>query len=591
MLAVELAGMIQALAPEVSPDAIETAVSAWLEAHPEATTTVEDGSITEEKLAQDVAAILSGLESDTASLLEAIESKPEQKDSTATGVDLDVSDEDGNVVLRIADGNVRTKNFISDNGIYESQFNYDNTAGTETITHFFPKGTRLAFHLTNHNDRARDGIKSDKVTYKYTDASGSSHTLGQAYGYNFPEYVLDNDAVSVSVQYGAGLNWSTDTVLSFKVYSIGSIPRQPNILEVGTGKKYTSIRTAVEYARQYADELNRYEIRIDPGTYDIMSYYTAEEIAEEGFIGLMISNGISLVGMGHRSEVILTATMSTSDYTVTQRNYVSTLNIKGNTALKNMTIKAENIRYAVHDDLSMMAHQNNTHIFDCVTFEGKNLTSSNDSDLSYGAGGADLKKLFFYNCDFSDGLTLHTTTGLQHEYTAYFINCRSRMMQFGDYDSEIPTHVYLENCSVAKIRLGTSGSHDQYMLVEGAGTNGVMISSPSGYVYALDGVHKFAGSNVSAGKGVKLNSAMDAVSAADSLASLYGISIGVLDGVTYVQTEGWLNSNTLGLSNLSVGDYLTINTSTGAVEVGTASNAIAQVKHVDSDSVAYAKLI
>ena len=72
MLAVELAGMIQALVPDASPEAIETAVSAWLEAHPEATTTVEDGSITEEKLAADVAAILSGLESDTASLLEAI---------------------------------------------------------------------------------------------------------------------------------------------------------------------------------------------------------------------------------------------------------------------------------------------------------------------------------------------------------------------------------------------------------------------------------------------------------------------------------------------------------------------------------------
>ena len=582
---------IKGLAPKTDPAAIEQAVDDYLDAHPEATTTVQDGSITEAKLASDVKEILDGLEDDTASLLEAIAPIAPLQNSTATGVDLDVSDEDGNVVLRIADGNVRTKNFISDNGIYESQFEYDNTAGTETITHFFPKGTRLAFHLTNHNDRARDGIRSDKVTYKYTEPGGTVHTLGQAYGYNFPEFVLDKDAASVSVQYGAGLNWSTDTVLSFKVYSIGSIPRQPNILTVGTGKDFTSIRSAVEYALQYADEINRFEIRIDPGTYDIMSYYTAEEIAEEGFIGLMISNGISLVGMGHRSEVILTATMSTSDYTTQKRNYVSTLNIKGNTALKNMTIKAENIRYAVHDDLSMMAHQNNTHIFDCVTFVGKNLTSSNDSDLSYGAGGADMKKLFFYNCDFSDGLTLHTTTGLQHEYTAYFINCRSRMMQFGDYDSEIPTHVYLENCSVAKIRLGTSGSHDQYMLVEGAGTNGVMISSPSGYVYALDGVHKFAGSNVTAGKAVKLSADMKTVSATDSLNSLYGISIGVLDGVTYVQTEGWLNSNTLGLSNLSVGDYLTVNTSTGAVEVGTASNAIAQVKHVDSDSVAYAKLI
>ena len=567
------------------PSVIAGAVDDYLEEHPEATAPIDDTAgegDTGKIWSADKTATVTG------ELLSAI---TPVENSTATGVDLDVSDENGNVVLRIADGNIRTKNFISDNGIYESQFEYDNTAGTETITHFFPKGSRLAFHLTNAEDRERDGIVGNTITYKYTTPSGSTYTLGTAYGFNFPEYVLPNDAASVSVQYGTGLNFGSNATLSFKVYSIGSIPRQPNIITVGTGKDYTSLRAAVEYARQYADELNRYEIRIDAGTYDIMSYYTAEEIATEGFIGLMVSNGISLVGMGQRSEVILTATLSTSDYNETKRNYVSTLNIRGNTGIRNMTIKAENIRYAVHDDSSMFSDQNDTHIFDCVTFVGKNLTSSNDSDLSYGAGGANLKKLFFYNCDFSDALTLHTSDNMYHEYTAYFINCRARMMQFGDYNSGIPAHVYLKNCSVAKVKIGTSGSHDQYLLIEGEGTNGAMIASPEGYVYALDGVHKFAGSNVSAGVAVKLSSNMSAVQAATDLDEVYGVSIGVLNGVTYVQTEGWLNSNTLGLTSLSVGDYLTINTGTGAVEVGTASNAIAQVKHVDSDSVAYAKLM
>ncbi len=51
--------LIRKYAPGVSPAAIERAVTDWLDAHPEATTTVEDGSITEEKLAQDVLAQLS----------------------------------------------------------------------------------------------------------------------------------------------------------------------------------------------------------------------------------------------------------------------------------------------------------------------------------------------------------------------------------------------------------------------------------------------------------------------------------------------------------------------------------------------------
>ena len=501
-------------------------------------------------------------------------------------------DENGNAVALLHDGHVKTKNFTSDNGIYEKRFTYSMVGGSQFINHFFPAGTRLAFHLTDYTDRVRDGIRSNKVTYKYTDTTGTTRTLGTEYGYNFPEYVLEYDTTSVSVQFNNDLSYS-ETTLSFKVYSMASFPRTPNVLTVRAsgGKDYTSLRAAVEYARQYADELNRYEIQIFPGTYDIMSYYSAEEIAEEGFIGLLISNGISIVGVGHRSEIILTATLSTTDYDTTKRNYVSTINIQGNTGIKNLTIKAENIRYAVHDDMSMMAHQNNTHIFENVEFVGINMTSSNDGNISYGAGGADLKNLIFRNCDFSDALTLHTTTDIQHEYTVNFENCRARLMQFGDYDSGIPTHVYLHNCNVSRIRLGISGTHDQYMVVEGEGTNNAMIESPAGYVYAIDGVHKFAGSNVSAGTAVKLTSDMSGVEASTALNTIYGISIGVLDGVTYVQTEGWLNSETLGLSSLSVGDYLTIDGSGAVVSGGTSSNAIAIVKHINSNSVAFAKLL
>lgn len=62
-------GLIKALAPGVDPAVIEQAVTDWLDDHPEATTTVQDGSITEEKLAQDVLAELGEIEE----LKEAIE--------------------------------------------------------------------------------------------------------------------------------------------------------------------------------------------------------------------------------------------------------------------------------------------------------------------------------------------------------------------------------------------------------------------------------------------------------------------------------------------------------------------------------------
>ena len=51
-------GLIKALG--ANPEAITQAVNDWLDDHPEATTTVEDGSITYAKLATALAAILDG---------------------------------------------------------------------------------------------------------------------------------------------------------------------------------------------------------------------------------------------------------------------------------------------------------------------------------------------------------------------------------------------------------------------------------------------------------------------------------------------------------------------------------------------------
>ena len=69
-----VAGLIKALAPGVDPEVIEQAVTDWLDEHPEATTTVQDGSITEAKLAQDVLAELGEIEE----LKEAIEKIEEE---------------------------------------------------------------------------------------------------------------------------------------------------------------------------------------------------------------------------------------------------------------------------------------------------------------------------------------------------------------------------------------------------------------------------------------------------------------------------------------------------------------------------------
>lgn len=58
-----LIGILSGMLPEVDPSDIESYVNAWLTAHPEATTTVQDGSITLAKLAADLAAKINSITS------------------------------------------------------------------------------------------------------------------------------------------------------------------------------------------------------------------------------------------------------------------------------------------------------------------------------------------------------------------------------------------------------------------------------------------------------------------------------------------------------------------------------------------------
>lgn len=105
-------GTVVALIKSMSgadPAVIEQAVQDWLDDHPEATTTVQDGSITEAKLAQDVLAELGEIDE----LKEAIAPLSGTKSSDASGVDLDLTDEDGYVIARLKDGHIQTKKFDS----------------------------------------------------------------------------------------------------------------------------------------------------------------------------------------------------------------------------------------------------------------------------------------------------------------------------------------------------------------------------------------------------------------------------------------------------------------------------------------------
>lgn len=99
-----VAGLIKALAPGVDPQVIEQAVTDWLDDHPEATTTVQDGSITEAKLAQDVLAELGEIDGLKEAIGNVVDNEADSKN--------------------LLDPSKCTSNFIYDNGSLQENSDY-----------------------------------------------------------------------------------------------------------------------------------------------------------------------------------------------------------------------------------------------------------------------------------------------------------------------------------------------------------------------------------------------------------------------------------------------------------------------------------
>lgn len=151
-------GLIKTFAPGVDPTIIEQAVATWLNDHPEVTTTVEDGSITEEKLAQDVLAQLGEIDS----LREAITNISESISVPSRNF-FDDSDFQNKQGITISDG------------VYSgtAQDFKDNVG--EIMSGDFEAGKRYTFSAYGYTDGAK-GTDGNGLTlqFYYTDDSATN---------------------------------------------------------------------------------------------------------------------------------------------------------------------------------------------------------------------------------------------------------------------------------------------------------------------------------------------------------------------------------------------------------------------------------
>lgn len=106
---------------------------------------------------------------------------------------------------------------------------------------------------------------------------------------------------------------------------------------------FTSIRTALESITD-SSETHLYEVLVNEGVYELADDYSADEMNASGWEGLKMPNFTKLIGVGNRKNIIIRLTLDTP------KELPSTLNLKENCELENITFDSTNARYTIHDD-------------------------------------------------------------------------------------------------------------------------------------------------------------------------------------------------------------------------------------------------
>ena len=128
---------------------------------------------------------------------------------------------------------------------------------------------------------------------------------------------------------------------------------------------FTSVVDAVKSIND-SSETNVYDIYINEGEYNIIEeYFGEEDYTDVNDKGLSLPDYVNLIGLGDRDKVILKGEMPDSIKYRTSQAF-STLNVKFNNNIYNMTITAYNCRYPMHDQTSNSSENCVRHIKNCI---------------------------------------------------------------------------------------------------------------------------------------------------------------------------------------------------------------------------------
>ena len=522
-------------------------------------------------------------------------------DEESDNADLDISDVYGNVIARFKDGGFLTKNFkgfqyitfVSEAKVYNGQ------QLTLTLNATFNRGDRVIIHM-ERGAMPWDGGGTISY-YEGNNLIVDSSRVDCAW----IEHTVMQDGATIRAVYPANSTGMANGPVRLEVSLLGDVPVTPNVVTVkqdGSGD-YTTLRAALDAIGTSAnDVLNPYRVEIYPGTYDVMDDYTDEEIADAEyditkFVGPLLLNGVYLIGMGENpSEVILNGVLDTEKWDSAIRGVVSTLNCQGSCGFENMTVLATNLRYCVHDDYYTQVGKPYKRIVKNCVFRAYGQMSYT-TPLTYGAGMKRMGANFYFeNCDFGSCSGIHTDRVMFRQGFVHLVNCKGTQFEAGDIEESENTEktIYrLDNCCFDQFWQHYWGEQQYtHAHVELCGTaKGMIYTVPSFALYKTGDISMCPNLALVPGTVVEqwVQYYRPRWRTATSIKTAEGIVIGMDGTDCYIQSSGYVPTNLIGISSFSVGDYVGMVNGKAAV-VQSADDAIGIILVKDSDGVGHIKL-
>lgn len=304
------------------------------------------------------------------------------------------------------------------------------------------------------------------VPYYNTNDGAVSITVEQIKAANY-KWIIANRLVNYSSQDSQGQYAFSESewIPSYMQSPIYNGKAVTHIVTVGASNSdFTSLRAAVDAIVENGDasETNRYEIQIKEGTYDISSYYSSTEKADEHYIGLVVPDWVTLKGVGNRTKTILKYELDTAS------SHICVLNLQNTCGLENLTLYGLRTRYCVHDDKADTSGAPYTRYCRNVHFKGDTMTYG----AVYGAGIKSNAEWTFENCIFES----LTEAGYQNCFSVHgsqvaqigsnyvnFINCR------------FIGHGSVNNALILSTLMDTARYIQNYCSLHGCSANGRLV--------------------------------------------------------------------------------------------------------------------